>query len=164
MPMTYETDRGVFFDPNEIKLTKCLKCATPTTRRSPRSIAQAYRAGYGRMRIVSTHNVLTLCEKCDARWNTGIGLGFAGMAMPFAVPIGLVMLEVKLGINIPGQLIGFAVLAGIVLAIAMYIYALRVSIRVRSIDDDGLLGLDNIHPDVRSEIVEMGDAYKFDHR
>ncbi len=162
MPITYATDRGVWFNPDEIQLGKCLKCATPTKRRSPREIAMAERTGYGMMRLVKTRNVLTLCEKCDSRWELGVGVGFAGMALPVALPVGLMYFDMKVH-SVPGSLIGWAILAGILGGIAMYIYALRVSIRVRSIDEDGLLGLDNIHPDVRSEIVEMGDGYKADH-
>ncbi|HEY4176735.1 MAG TPA: hypothetical protein VGM90_07885 [Kofleriaceae bacterium] len=163
MPMTYETDRGVWFNPSEIRLAKCLKCATPTNRLSPREITVAERAGYGQIRLVKTRNVLTLCEKCDARWELAMGIGIAGIALPITLPMGLLWLDVKFNLDVSGSLIGFSFLAAFVLGIVMYIYALRVSIRVRSIDDDGLVGLDKIHTDVRREIVEMGDAYKADH-
>ena len=86
-----------------------------------------------------------------------MGLGFAGMAAPFVLPIGLVMFDQKVH-AVSNSLIGWSFLVGLIVGIALYIYALRVSIRVRSIDDDGLLGLDNIHPDVRAEIVARGDA------
>jgi hypothetical protein len=167
MSSTYETPRGVWFDPDEIRLQKCLKCAAPTNRRSPRIIKHATREdapfGVQRFRVLSARHVLTLCETCDSRWTMATSLAVAGLAIPFAVPMGFEMLEAQLKINIPSQLYIFAVLGGFVFGIAMAIWALRVSIRVRTIDEDGLLGLDNIHRDVRSEIVEMGDAYKAEH-
>jgi hypothetical protein len=167
MPSTYETPRGVWFSPDEVRLPKCLKCAAPTNRRSPRMITHATREdapfGVHRFRILSARNVLTLCEKCDSRWTMATSVAVAGIAIPFAVPMGFEMLESNLKISVSSQLYIFAVLGGIVFGIAMVIWALRASIRVRTIDDDGLLGLDNIHRDVRSEIVEMGDAYKAEH-
>jgi hypothetical protein len=155
MPMVYETDRGVFFNPNEVAIDKCLKCAIPTTRKSPRSIASLVRGSYGGMAVRSVQGALTLCERCDKRWEIATGIGFASLAMPFAVLIGTVYFDMKVA-ALPGSVIGAAIFLGFVLAVVMYIYALKQSVRVRSIDDDGLIGLDNIHPDVRAEIVARG--------
>ena len=155
MPMTYETDRGVFFNPAEVDFGKCLKCAIPTTRKSPRSIASLVRGSYGGMAVRSMNNVLTLCERCDKRWEIATGIGFASLAMPFAAPIGAVFFDMKVT-PLPGDAIAAIIVLGLVAAVVMYVYALKQSIRVRSIDDDGLLGLDNIHPDVRAEIVARG--------
>jgi hypothetical protein len=157
MPMTYETDRGVFFDPNEVKLDKCLKCATPTTRRSPRSIATLVRGDYGQRAVRSLRDVLVLCERCDKRWERATAIGFAGMAAPFAIPIATILFSVKVH-DLGAGVFGLSLLLGLVAGIAMYVYALKQSIRVRSIDDDGLIGIDNIHPDVRGEIVAAGMA------
>ncbi len=157
MPMTYETDRGVFFNPNEVVLDKCLKCARPTTRRSPRSIGSLVRGNYGQMAVRSMRGALTLCERCDRRWDLATAIGFASFAMPFALPILGVVIHMKVH-ALPDSLFGLSFALGLVLAFVMYVYAVKQSIRVRSIDDDGLIGVDGIHPEVRAEIVALGNS------
>jgi hypothetical protein len=156
MPMTYDTDRGVFFNPAEVTIDKCFKCARPTTRRSPRTIASLVRGNYGAA-VRSMRGALTLCEACDRRWDRAVGIGFASFATPFAFPMLAVLIHMKVT-HLPGSAFGLAFVLGFGVAIAMYVYAVRASIRVRSIDDDGLIGLDQIHPEVRAEIVAAGDA------
>jgi hypothetical protein len=156
--MTYETDRGVFFDPDRVRIDKCLKCATPTSRRSPRRIASLVRDGaLGPTFLRSRTNVLTLCETCDARWTFAIAVGFASFVPWIGVPILAVMVHLYV-VELPSLLFLLSFFLGVAATVAGYVYALRKSIRVRAIDDDGLLGLDNIHPEVRSEIVAAGLA------
>jgi len=155
--MTYETDRGVFFDPNEVKLDKCLKCATPTTRRSPRSIATLVRGGHGRAAVRSMRGALVLCERCDRRWDLATAIGFLGFAMPFALPALAAKIDSK-ATPVSGTWYGLSIVVGIVACVAMYVYAVKQAIRVRSVDDDGLIGIDGIHPDVRFDIVALGVA------
>jgi hypothetical protein len=157
MPMTYETDRGVFFDPNEVQIDKCFKCATPTTRQSRRSIATLVRGSHGRLAVRSMTGALVLCERCDRRWDVAIAIGYLSFVMPFALPFLAAKIDSK-ATPVSGTWYAVSVVAGLVACIAMYVYAVKQSIRVRSIDDDGLIGIDGIHPDVRFDIVALGVA------
>ena len=150
MPRTYETPRGVYFDPREVRLGTCLKCAAPTTRRSPRAIAVRDDTG-----VVQTRGLLSLCEICDARWRRARWIGRASFAMPLVLPVGVVLFDRAVH-RLPGALPGIAFFLGLVAMLVMGMYAAASSVRVRALDGDGLVGLDNIHPDVRADIVARG--------
>ena len=157
MSLTYADDRAVYFDPRRIKPGKCLKCAAPTTRISPRTIGAREGAGLGRMRIRHMSNVLMLCKRCDDRWSLATWVGLTLAFSPLWVP-SLMMWAALQHDYLPHSAMAYGMLISFPVAIASYIWARRAFIQVRSIDEDGTIGLGNVHPDTRDEIVRLGEA------
>lgn len=157
MSLTYADDRTVYFDPRRIKPGKCLKCAAPTTRISPRTIGARETAGFGRMRIRHVSNVLMLCKRCDDRWGIASWIGLTLMFSPLWIPA-LMMWASFQHHYLPDTAIVYGLAISFPVAIASYIWARRAFIQVHSIDEDGTIGLRNVHPDTRDEIVRIGEA------
>ena len=156
-PMTYATDRAVFFNPREVKVDRCMMCARPTTRISPRTLAARAPSGYGTVRIRSIRNALTLCEACDRRWSIATYVGLTLVFMPLWITPVMVFFTVQHA-YLPIQALVVALLASFPIAIAAYVWARSKLIQCHSIDDDGLLGLRNVHPETRDAIVAIGEG------
>ncbi len=154
--VAYATDDAVYFDPREIKPDRCMICARVSQRISPRTVAALSGAGYGRYRVTSLRNVLTLCEPCDRRWSVQSTLGMAVVFSPlYLIPLmGYAITKVDwIG---PGLFVGTMV-GSLIAAFVAWLWARSKLIRPISIDEDGTLGLRNVHPDTRARIVEIGD-------
>ena len=146
MGLTYADERTVFFDPYRIKHGRCLKCGTATTRKSPRAIA-ARAGGY----IRRMKDVLTLCERCDLRWRIGSLVGLAVVLSP------LYITTLLFGVGASMNVVLFGTLASFPAALIAWFVARAVFLQVHSIDEDGTLGLRNVHPDARDAILELGE-------
>ena len=156
MPLTYATERAVFFNPMEVRPRRCLKCGTACDRISPRMIAARELAGFNRIRVRRMSRALTLCQRCDNRWAVATYLGSALALMPLWIIPVMVFFTVQHD-YLPIQALVGAFIAAFPIAIGSYIWARTKLIQVDAIDEDGLIGLRNVHPDARDAIVAIGE-------
>jgi hypothetical protein len=155
--LTYASERDVFFDPKRIKPGKCLACGTATTRISPRTIAAKTGTGYGTLRIRRMSKVLMLCERCDMRWSIAAFVGIALVLSPLWLPGVLVWATIQ-NHYLPDIVLLYGIAVSFPLALASWIWARSKLIQCRSIDDDGTIGLRNVHRGTRDAIVALGEA------
>src|SRR5260221_6818844 len=146
MGLTYASERDVFFDPKRIKPGKCLVCGTATTRISPRTLAAKTGAGYGMIRVRSLSNVLTMCRRCDTRWSIAAFVGIAMVLSPLWIPGAMVWATIQHD-YLPDTALLYGIALSFPFALAAWIWARSKLIQCRSIDDDGTVGLRNVHLD-----------------
>lgn len=144
--LAYPTGRGVCFSPAHTQIEHCLKCGTRTDRVSKRTLGSLARGRYGQSVVLTTRVGLRLCEPCEGRWNLAPVVALGSLLLPFALPLGA-----GLGLG-SGNLAFLGFLVAVVLVVFAWRWGLRQSLRVKSIDHDGMVELAGVHPAVVAEI------------
>jgi hypothetical protein len=101
--------------------------------------------------------VLTLCERCDSKWSLASVVGVALVTSPLWLPGVLVWATLQKH-YLPDTALLYGIVASFPLAIAAWIWAKRALIQCKAIDEDGTIGLGNVHPETVAKIVELGEA------
>lgn len=151
--MPYQTAGGVAFYPDRIPPV-CLKCGAANPPWRKRTLRVGNRVGMNSMRIRSLPVTLPICGSCTTRWALAPWLAMLALAAPFlvfAVAFGLI----RSGSD---QLFGVVIMTALLSPIPLVALAWRWSLRVISIDDDGMIELRGVPRAVAAEIVDQASA------
>ena len=150
--LPYMTGRGVCFAPHLTHVHRCLKCAELTTRKSTRTFGSlAKRSAFGPTYLQTMRAPITICSSCESMWTFAVVMFVLSLALPFALPI-LVIFTIE-----SGGLAAASFPGGGLLIIATALWARSKSLRVKSLDEDGMLEVAGAHPEVAAEIVGDDD-------
>ena len=151
--MPYQTQGGVAFYPDRIPPV-CLKCGAANPPWRKRTLRVGNRVGMNTMRIRSLPVTLPICGACTTRWAMAPVLVLLAFLAPFAIFGG----AMELFRDAAERSLAGVAMAALLSPIPLVILAWRWSLRVTSIDDDGMIELRGVPRAVAAEIVDQATA------